>query len=297
MNSNALQLATYTLEGGQVLNAETVKNYLVSGNGNITDQETMMFIELCKAQKLNPFIREAYLIKFGNSPANIVVGKDVFVKRAYRNPRFEGMRAGIVTVDKDGNMNEREGALKGLNEKLIGGWCEVYVKDMKFPIKSTVSMEEYSKSQATWKQMPCVMIRKCAMVTALREAFPEDLQGLYDASEMGIDTKLPEKEIVPGMASTKQKNKIMAMASQKGLYDFNNPKDIKELEYFCTSNGYDLKHLKFEEAEEVLQLLIEYDPKVDNVTVEDDEIQDVEFEDIKEVENPFDVVEEQGSLL
>ena len=127
--------------------------------------------------------------------------------------------------------------------------------------------------------------------------FPEDLQGLYDASEMGIDTKLPEKEIVPGMASTKQKNKIMAMASQKGLYDFNNPKDIKELEYFCTSNGYDLKHLKFEEAEEVLQLLIEYDPKVDNVTVEDDEIQDVEFEDIKEVESPFDVVEEQGSLL
>ena len=36
--SNALQLATYTLEGGQVLNAETVKNYLVSGKGNITDQ-------------------------------------------------------------------------------------------------------------------------------------------------------------------------------------------------------------------------------------------------------------------
>ena len=58
-----------------------------------------------------------------------------------------------------------------------------------------------------------------------------------------------------------------------------------------------MKHLKFEEAEEVLQLLIEYDPKVDNVTVEDDEIQDVEFEDIKEVESPFDIVEEQGSLL
>lgn len=301
MNNNAMELATYTLEGGQVLNAETVKNYLVSGNGNITDQETMMFIELCKAQKLNPFIREAYLIKFGNSPANIVVGKDVFVKRAYRNPRFEGMRAGIVTVDKDGNLHEREGSLKGLNEKLVGGWCEVYVKNMKYPIKSTVSMEEYSKGQSTWKQMPCVMIRKCAMVTALREAFPEDLQGLYDASEMGIDTKLPEKEIVVGMATTKQKNKIMAMANQKGLYDFNNPKDIKKLEYFCTSNGYDLKHLKFDEAEEVLQLLIEYDPKVDNVTVEDEEveeeIQDVDFEDIKEVENPFDVVEEQGSLL
>ena len=111
---------------------------------------------------------------------------------------------------------------------------------------------------------------------------------------MGIDTKLPEKEIIPGMASTKQKNKIMAMASQKGLYDFNNPKDIKELEYFCTSNGYDLKHLKFEEADEVLQLLIEYDPK-DDVTVEDDEIQDVEFNEVTETDESN--IEGQVSLL
>ena len=110
MSNNALQLAEFTLEGGQVLTADTVKNYLTSGNGAVTEQETLMFIELCKAQKLNPFIREAYLIKFGNSPANIVVGKDVFVKRAYRNPNFEGMKAGIVTVDKEGNTHEREGS-------------------------------------------------------------------------------------------------------------------------------------------------------------------------------------------
>ena len=97
------------------------------------------------------------------------------------------------------------------------------------------------------------------------------------------------------MASTKQKNKIMAMASQKGLYDFNNPKDIKELEYFCTSNGYDLKHLKFEEADEVLQLLIEYDPKVDDVTVDDGGIQDVEFNEVTETDESN--IEGQVSLL
>ena len=34
------------------------------------------------------------------------------------------------------------------------------------------------------------------MVTALREAFPEDLQGMYDASEMqNVPDNLPEKEI------------------------------------------------------------------------------------------------------
>ncbi len=110
--TNSLIEASYQLESGQMLTAETVKNYLVSGNGAVTDQETLMFIELCKAQKLNPFIREAYLIKFGNSPANIVVGKDVFLKRAFRNENYNGMQAGIVILNKNGEMEEREGSLK-----------------------------------------------------------------------------------------------------------------------------------------------------------------------------------------
>ena len=248
-----------------------------------------MFIELCKAQKLNPFIREAYLIKFGTSPANIVVGKDVFVKRAYRNPNFEGMKAGIVTVDKEGNTHEREGSLKLPGETLIGGWCEVYTSDKKFPIKSVVSLEEYSKSQSTWKTMPMVMIRKCAMVTALREAFPEDLQGLYDASEMGVDTKLPEKEIVPGTASPKQKNMILALASQKDLFSFETKKDTSKLEEFCHSNGYDLHKLTFEEAEEVLKLIANYEPK------KQENVQDVEFTEVSE--NTDENIEGQVSLL
>lgn len=281
-NNNALALAEYTLDGGQVLTADTVKNYLTSGNGAVTEQETLMFIELCKAQKLNPFIREAYLIKFGSSPANIVVGKDVFVKRAYRNPSFEGMKAGIVVVGKDGLIEEREGSLKLKGEELVGGWCEVYTNDKKFPIKSVVSLEEYSKSQSTWKTMPCVMIRKCAMVTALREAFPEDLQGLYDASEMGVDGKLPEKEIIPGTASSKQKNMILALAAQKDLFSFETKKDTSKLEDFCNSNGYNLKELTFEEAEEVLDLIVKYEPK------KYEEVQDVEFTEVTETENNID---------
>ena len=295
--SNALQLATYTLEGGQVLSATTVKNYIAPG---ATDQEVLYFIELCKAQKLNPFVRDAYLVKYGSQPAQIIVGKDVFLKKAGENPNFNGLKAGIVVVDKNGDVKEREGSLKVPGDELIGGWCEVYLKNREYPTKCLVSLDEYIQKKkdgtvnSMWSSKPCTMIRKVAQSQALREAFPNELRGLYEKEEMGIDTKLPEKEIIPGMASTKQKNKIMAMASQKGLYDFNNPKDIKELEYFCTSNGYDLKHLKFEEADEVLQLLIEYDPK-DEVTVEDDEIQDVEFNEITETDESN--IEGQVSLL
>lgn len=295
--SNALQLATYTLEGGQVLSATTVKNYIAPG---ATDQEVLYFIELCKAQKLNPFVRDAYLVKYGNQPAQIIVGKDVFLKKAGENPYFDGLKAGIVVVDKNGEVKEREGSLKVPGDELIGGWCEVYLKNREYPTKCLVSLEEYIQKKkdgtvnSMWSSKPCTMIRKVAQSQALREAFPNELRGLYEKEEMGIDTKLPEKEIIPGMASTKQKNKIMAMASQKGLYDFNNPKDIKELECFCTSNGYDLKHLKFEEADEVLQLLIEYDPKVDDVTV-DDEMQDVEFNEVTETDESN--IEGQVSLL
>ena len=59
----------------------TVRKYLVSGGGNVSDQEVMMFMSLCRYQHLNPFLKEAYLIKFGNNdPATIVTGKDVFTK-------------------------------------------------------------------------------------------------------------------------------------------------------------------------------------------------------------------------
>ena len=274
---NSLATLEYTMADGQVLTADTVRNYLVSGNGNVTDQEVVMFIELCKAQHLNPFIREAYLIKFGNSPANIVVGKDVFVRRAYRNPDYEGMRAGIVVVDKTGDVKEREGSLKAPGETLIGGWCEVYIKNKKHPIKSIVSLEEYSKAQSTWKSMPMVMIRKVAMVTALREAFPEDLQGMYDASEMqNVPDNLPEKEVKVGMATAGQKQVIMKLASMKGLFDYSNSKDISKLQEFCNNNGYCLKELKFDEVEPLLELLEKYEIK------EEFEVFDADFKPIEE---------------
>lgn len=274
---SALALAEFSTETGQVLNAETVKNYLVSGNGNVSDQEVLMFIELCKAQKLNPFIREAYLIKFGTSPANIVVGKDVFVKRAYRNPSFKGFKAGIAILKTDGSIDYREGSMKAPKEELIGGWCEVYLSDKEFPIRSEVSVEEYSKSQATWKQMPCVMIRKCAIVTALREAFPEDLQGCYDSAEMkSVPDKLPEKEIKVGYATSGQKQGIMKLASMKGLYSYDNPKDISKMQEFCESNGYCLKELKHDEVDDILNLLTRYKPKESNSIVQDVDFVEVE---------------------
>lgn len=182
---------SYLANGEEVkLSASMVKKYLVSGDAaNVTDQEVMMFLTLCKYQHLNPFLREAYLIKYGNSPATIVTGKDTFTKRAAKNPNYKGKEAGIIVINLSGEIEQREGTFALPNEKIVGGWARIFVKDRE-PELYTVSFEEYvgRKKDGTlnnqWATKPATMIRKVAVVQGLRECFPEDFEGLYSPEEM-----------------------------------------------------------------------------------------------------------------
>lgn len=176
------------------LSPAIVRKYLVNGSGNVTDQEIMMFIGLCKYQHLNPFLREAYLIKYGNQPATIVTGKEAITKRAMRNQRFSGQQAGVVIYHEDsGDLEYREGSLVIPGEQLVGGWAKVYVKGFEVPIEAAVSYEEYvgrkgdGSINSQWAKKPATMIRKVALMQALREAFPEELGSMYASEEMGLD--------------------------------------------------------------------------------------------------------------
>lgn len=183
---------TYMSNDAEVkLSPKIVRDFLVSGNGNVTDQEVVMFMMLCKHQQLNPFLREAYLIKFKNAPATIVTGKEVFTKRARRNKDYRGLEAGIIVQDVESkSIENRVGTfyLKD-DEKLVGGWAKVHIKDYETPLELTVSLEEYigrksdGEVNGQWSKKPATMIRKVALVQALREAFPEDFQGLYSQEE------------------------------------------------------------------------------------------------------------------
>lgn len=178
-----------------------IKKYLVNGDATkVTDQELVMFMELCKHRKLNPFIREAYLIKYGNQAASMVVGKDVLLKRAQKDATFAGMEAGTIVLSKDGTVQYRNGSFFLPNEQLVGGWAKVYVKGYTVPISAEVNFDEYVGRKANgeinsqWLKMPGTMIRKVALSQALREAFPETLSQMYDSSEMNAG-ELPEEPI------------------------------------------------------------------------------------------------------
>lgn len=196
---------TYNTDHGEVkLSPEIVRKYLVSGQGNVTNQEIMYFLALCKYQALNPFLREAYLIKYqDDAPATIVVGKDTFTKRAAKDVAYDGAEAGIVIQVDPETTTRRAGTMLFKDEILVGGWAKVYRKDWTHPVEIEVSLIEYMGKKRDgspnhqWARMPATMIRKVALVQALREAFPDRFQGMYDASEMQqVDgDSLPDKMI------------------------------------------------------------------------------------------------------
>ena len=192
----------YVANGEEVkLTPSMVKRYLVSGDSaSVTDQEVMMFITLCKYQHLNPFLREAYLVKYGSSPATIVTGKDTFLKRASRNDAYKGKASGIIVKTKDGKIDYREGTFREDGEAIVGGWAKVFI-DGHEPEMTTVSFEEYAGRKKDgslnnqWATKPATMIRKVAVVQALREAFPEDFGGLYSPEEMGsVAEAIPDQD-------------------------------------------------------------------------------------------------------
>lgn len=200
-NENKEIMVKYEIDGQEIkLTPSIVQEYIVGTDAKITMQEFKLFTELCKCRKLNPFLREAYLIKYKNGqPASLVVGKDAILKRAVLNSNYNGMKSGIVIQKEDGTIEERKGLfyLPG-KEVVVGGWAEVYRKDWEHPTYCSVSFEEVAQRKSdgslnsNWSTKKATMIEKVAKVRALRETFVEDLAGMYEAEEM--DTP-PAKDI------------------------------------------------------------------------------------------------------
>lgn len=194
----------YEANGEKItLTPSIVQNFLVGDSGTITLQEFKFFTELCKARKLNPFLKEAYCIKFGSQPAQIVVGKDAILKRAIIHPDYDGMESGvIVQVIETGEIIERKGTfyIKS-EEKLVGGWAKVYRKNWKYPTYCSVEFYEVAQTKkdgqlnSNWAGKGGTMVEKVAKVRALRETFIEDLSGMYDADETNIPA--PESPSAP----------------------------------------------------------------------------------------------------
>ena len=189
------QLVSYETQNGQVVELNnSIIRQLTGNNPKITNDEVALFISLCQNLKLNPLIREAYLVKYDDKkPAQQIVSLGAFMRIAEDNPQFDGMEDGVIVQSGD-KIIERQGTLYLPNEKLLGGWAKVYRKDRTRPTVVKINLKEYSKGQSTWLAMPSTMINKCAKVGALRSAFPNSFNNCYGEGEMP-ESKQEEQQL------------------------------------------------------------------------------------------------------
>lgn len=194
----------YEVDGEEIsLNPSVVLNYLIDDRNmeNISQKEMARIIMTLKARNLNPFTGDVVIQprknKDGSVSCSMVTTKDFFTRRAESNPRYRGKKAGITVLSRDGRLVKRAGSAvyRDLGEKLLGGWCEVYIEGHDEPEYAEVSLSEYDQGYALWKSKPATMIRKVAVSQALRESFPNDFNGLYEPEEMGLEDPSPNAVI------------------------------------------------------------------------------------------------------
>ena len=178
-------------DGSEVsLSPSIVAKYIIAGNQPATDKDIYAFMAKCQARHLNPLAGDAYMTTYknrdGTVTSNVIVSKDYFVRTASQQPGFDGFKAGVVVSSKKtGELTYRQGSLVGKNsETLVGGWAEVYDKNRTHPSRIEVSLDEYDQHRSLWNSKPATMIRKVALVQALREAYPGAYGGLYDRDEL-----------------------------------------------------------------------------------------------------------------
>lgn len=152
-----------------------------------TDKEVGLFLAHCRAHNLDPIgSKDAYLVKYGDKPASIITGYQVFNRRARKCPDYAGIRSGVVTIAPTGEVRHKQGSAvyPEADGKLVGGWAEVHVKGWEAPAYCEVSLADYSTGKSNWAKMPGVMIEKVAKAAAWRLAYPDEFGGMYTSEEM-----------------------------------------------------------------------------------------------------------------
>ncbi|HOZ01896.1 MAG TPA: phage recombination protein Bet [Candidatus Syntrophosphaera sp.] len=127
---------------------------------SLTAQQKDQFIEIASAYGLNPFKREIYAIKYGDK-FNLIVGYEVYLKRAERSGLLDGWEKTVTGEGKD-----------------LAATVIIYRKDWTHPLRHTAYLAEFNGSSPIWQKMPRFMLEKVATAQAFRLAFPDELGGI-----------------------------------------------------------------------------------------------------------------------
>jgi phage recombination protein Bet len=142
----------------------------------LTDLELAYFLNVSKVYKLNPFTKEIWCYK--DLQGNIITfaGRDGFLAKAQRDPRWNGIASDVVREGETFNMNVGEGEVshkKDITSKspILGAYAICRPKGCEISTIEWADFETYNKGKNVWKADPEAMIKKVAEVHALKKAY------------------------------------------------------------------------------------------------------------------------------
>lgn len=193
MESKEITVKNETTAIVDTTNYKEVAVQWLTSTGKLKDfneNEKNQFIDMCTAFHLNPIKREVHGIKFG-STFNIVIGYEVYLKRAERTGKLDGFNV----------------ESKKMGDEIIAT-CTIYRKDWTHPFIHSVLLSEYNQKNKMWNEKPITMIKKVATEQAFRLCFPDEMGGLpYGEEELPSEnmseSRPIEKDITPSTVSEK----------------------------------------------------------------------------------------------
>jgi len=291
-NTTMNTIRKYEVNGSEVsLSPAMVNKFMASDSAELTEKEAVNFVNLCLYNHLNPWVGDAYPVKYKNSrtgkfECSLIVSKQAYMKQAEKNPNWDGFEAGLIVETKAGDVIDRVGSFHLRDDKILGGWCKVYRKDFRAPVESRVMLSEYDKGRSTWKTMKATMIRKVPMAQAHRDAFPAEYQNMYLAEELGhneLDIKPVTGEVIRDEETRTKDTDTELMTGQiiktagitgdqiKGIEDVTTESNTanKELSFYLKAKELpEMTSLNNTEADEVIELLQKFKKEPEAMEVE-----------------------------
>src|SRR5580765_1232348 len=166
-----IQIREHTKES---MNFDEKKMHLIRQTfcKDANNEEFEVFMEICKATKLNPLFKQIYFIKRGGTPTH-QTSIDGLRLIADRTNKYSPGKEPTFQYSDKGDLLSATSYVKKMSED--GTWHEV---------GATAFWNEYNAGVHLWKKMPHIMLAKCAEALALRRAFPADMFGIYAKEEM-----------------------------------------------------------------------------------------------------------------
>jgi len=139
----------------------------------LSDDELLLFLARCQRRGLDPF-EDVSVWKDADGKMTLQARIDWMRMRSRLSGHFRGLRVDLLPSPDD-------------PARIVGARCTVTRDDVPDPFVAEVLLKEFDKGNRAWRQMPETMIKKVAESHALRAAFPEELHGVYETSEIQGD--------------------------------------------------------------------------------------------------------------